>query len=125
VRRVARWLQSEPLVDLVEAVRLDATVDGDGWVDPRRSWPDLRSDHQLDRVLRSNPGPWAHPASTCRLGRNGDDSALVGCVPGRFGAVPGHAGLRVVDASVLPDLVAGGLQIPVMAVAARVADDLD
>ena len=117
VRRVARWLRADPFGPLVEAVHLDeigtelAVLDGLG-------------DAELDRLLGSRPGPYVHPAGTCPLGPADEPGAVVDCEAGRFGALHGRSGVRLADASVLPNLVRGGLQLPVAAVAHRIADDI-
>jgi choline dehydrogenase-like flavoprotein len=117
VRRVARWLRSDPFDPLVEAVHLDeigtelAVLDG-------------MADAELDRLLGSRPGPYVHPAGTCPLGPADEPGAVVDCETGRFGALHGRRGVRLADASVLPNLVRGGLQLPVAAVAHRIADDI-
>lgn len=68
-------------------------------------------------VLRRTFGMY-HPAGTCRMGR--DDYAVV---DGRC-TVHGVRGLSVVDASVMPTLVRGTLNLPVMMIAERAADTL-
>ncbi len=81
------------------------------------------SDSELDRWLADHPGPFAHVAASCPLGPAGG-GGVAGIERGRFGALEGCDGLRVVDASVFPSLPTGGLQVPVMAMADRITADL-
>jgi choline dehydrogenase len=117
VRRVARWLRSPAMAEVVAEVHLDdrgtplTRIDGLGEAD-------------LDALLASRPGPYAHPAATCPMGPETDPGSVTACDPGRLGQLLGHPGIRVADASVFPHLVRGGLQIPVTAVALRIADDI-
>jgi choline dehydrogenase-like flavoprotein len=117
VRRVARWLRSPALVDQVAEVHLDD-----------RGTPlshlEEATDDELDHLVAGRPGPYAHPVSTCALGPEREAAAVTAPEPGRAGELYGHPGIRVADASVLPDLVRGGLQLPVAAVAARIAEDI-
>lgn len=65
---------------------------------------------------RENGQTIYHPVGTCRMGE--DDGAVV---DPRL-RVKGIAGLRVVDASVMPTMVSGNTQVAVMVIAERAAD---
>ena len=69
-------------------------------------------------VARSNALTTFQQSGTCRMGAAGDASAVVDPQL----RVRGVAGLRVVDASVLPDTVTGNNLAPVIMVAERAAD---
>jgi len=78
--------------------------------------PQVRTDAQLLEVVRQTGETVFHPTSSCRMGadeRSVVDSRL---------RVRGLAGLRVVDASVMPTVVSGNTNAAVIAVAERAAD---
>lgn len=117
VRRAARWLRALEEGGVAAEVHID-----------ERGTPlpvlEGLSDGPLDALIASRPGPYAHPACTCPMGPDTDPRAVVAFEPGRAGELIGHPGIRLADASVFPHLVRGGLQLPVAALAARVADDI-
>ncbi len=117
VRRVGRWLAAEPFGPLVEEVHLD---------DDGRPLADLEalSNDELDRLMALRPGPYAHPAGTCPLGPVDNPRSVTSIEVGRMGELLDHPGIRVVDSSIFPDLVRGGLQLPVTALASRIAQDI-
>ncbi len=80
--------------------------------------PDDWSDAALDEHIRVNSITVHHPASTCKMGRDADPLAVVDAECRVIGA----RGLRVVDASVMPDLVGGNINAPVIMIAEKAAD---
>jgi choline dehydrogenase-like flavoprotein len=78
--------------------------------------PDVQTDAQWLDFGRANGQTIYQPIGTCRMGS--DDQAVVD-VRLRF---KGLRGLRIVDASVMPAMVSGNTQSPVMMVAERGAD---
>jgi 4-pyridoxate dehydrogenase len=77
---------------------------------------DVRSDAELDAFIRSTPATAHHPCGTCRMGN--DDDAVVDAEL----KLRGIDGLRVADASVMPDLVGGNINAAVIMIAEKAAD---
>jgi choline dehydrogenase-like flavoprotein len=76
----------------------------------------VQSDAEIDAFIRQTLDTVYHPVGTCRMGN--DDGAVVGL---DF-RVRGVGGLRVVDASVFPDLTGGNINAVVMMVAEKASD---
>ncbi len=79
---------------------------------------DLANDDALDRWLLREATTYSHISCTCRMGPSDDPLAVVD----QFAKVRGMEGLRVVDASIMPDLVRAPINPAVIMVAERVAD---
>jgi choline dehydrogenase/4-pyridoxate dehydrogenase len=77
-----------------------------------------RSDAEIDAYIRATAITVHHPLGTCRMGRAGDPAAVVDPEL----KVLGCEGLRVVDASVMPDLTGGNINAPVIMIAEKAAD---
>jgi 4-pyridoxate dehydrogenase len=75
-------------------------------------------DSQLEAYTRQTAVTAHHPAGTCKMGLDGDPTAVVDDEL----RVRGVERLRVVDASVFPDLVGGNINAPVIMIAERAAD---
>ena len=80
--------------------------------------PEVASDADWLAFARRNGQTIYHPIGTCRMGADGDRGAVVDL---RL-RLRGLAGLRVVDASVMPKMVSGNIQAAVMMVAEKAAD---
>ena len=79
--------------------------------------PDCQSDDELIADFRQRCGTVFHPSCTCMMGPDPATSV----VDSRL-RVHGVEGLRVVDASIFPNVTTGNTNAPTMMVAARAAD---
>lgn len=79
---------------------------------------DLVSDETLDSWLWRNMDTLYHTSGTCKMGSASDPLAVVD----QFCHVRGLAGLRVVDTSVMPDVIRANTSATVIMIAERVAD---
>ncbi len=80
--------------------------------------PLVNSDADIDAWIRRSAETIYHPVGTCRMGVAGDAMAVV---DGDL-RVQGVAGLRVIDASVMPTLVGGNTNAPTIMIAERASD---
>ena len=78
----------------------------------------VNSDEEIDAWIRRSAETIYHPVGTCRMGVAGDAMAVV---DGDL-RVQGIAGLRVIDASVMPTLVGGNTNAPTIMIAERASD---
>ncbi len=78
--------------------------------------PSVQTDEELREWVRGHAETIYHPVGTCRMG---NDALAV--VDARL-RVHGMAGLRVVDASVMPTLVGGNTNTPTTMIAEKAAD---
>ena len=76
---------------------------------------DLDTDDAIDAWLPANVTDYVHAVGTCRMGAPGDPAAVVDtdC------RVIGYDGLRVCDASVMPDLPKANTHLTTVAIAER------
>ncbi len=77
---------------------------------------DARSDAQIEAFIRGHADTIYHPVGTCRMGPGPMD-----VVDAQL-RVHGVQGLRVVDASIMPRIVGGNTNAPVIAIAEKAAD---
>ncbi len=136
LRLASRATQDAPLIDprfLSDEDDLDTLVRGfklvraifaqpafapfDG-ANPARElyFQDVRTDDEIRAAIRAHADTIYHPVGTCRMGS--DERAVVDPQL----RVRGVAGLRVVDASVMPTLVSGNTNAPVVMIAERASD---
>jgi choline dehydrogenase/4-pyridoxate dehydrogenase len=79
---------------------------------------DKRTAQDIDTHIRNTAITVHHPAGTCKMGRETDALAVVDTEL----RVRGTEALRVVDASVMPDLVSGNINAAVLMIAEKAAD---
>ena len=77
------------------------------------------STEKLREWVRENSGTDYHPCGTCRMSGNENDN---GAVLDSEMRVRGLQGVRVVDASVMPNIVSGNLNAPTQMIAMKGAD---
>jgi choline dehydrogenase-like flavoprotein len=99
--------------DLANRPELAAYFDGE--IAPG---PKCVSDADLDAHVRATMLTVHHPVGTCMMGPVSDDMAVV---DGDLRVI-GAERLRVVDGSVLPDLIGGATNAPIIMIAEKAAD---
>jgi choline dehydrogenase len=77
--------------------------------------PEVASDADLAAFIRARAETIYHPVGTCRMGSD------LSSVTDPEGRVRGVAGLRVVDASLMPGIIAGNTNAPTMMIAETIA----
>ena len=107
-----------------EAVRICVKLgEHEAWKDiiERRTEPPdevLESDEALDEWMMREVTTGHHISCTCKMGPASDPMAVVD----QFGKVHGLEGLRVVDASIMPDCVRANINVTVMMIGEHIAD---
>ncbi len=79
---------------------------------------DLESDKALDRWMMLEAHTYSHISCTCKMGPSIDPMA----VTDQYGKVHGMEGLRIVDASIMPNLVRAPINPTVLMIGERIAD---
>lgn len=77
---------------------------------------DVTDTPELEAFVRNATNTSYHPSGTCRMGA--DPNAVVDA-EGRMNAI---ANMRIVDASIMPRVITGNLNAPVMMMAEKIAD---
>ena len=80
----------------------------------------LHDDAALDRWMFANSDTGHHTSSTCKMGPHNDPQA----VADQTGRVHGIDGLRIVDASLMPDSVRANINATVMMMAEKIAAEM-
>ena len=75
----------------------------------------VSSDDELDLYIRRSAKSTHHPCGTCRMGI--DEGSVVDAV----GKVRGVDGLRVIDASIMPEITSGNINAPTLMIAEKMA----
>jgi choline dehydrogenase len=105
VRLVVRLSESGPYRDIMKE-RLDPTDE------------DLATDEALDAWLHRNVRTSQHLVGTCKMGPSSDPMAVVD----QYGRVHGINGLRVADASVMPNTPRANTNVSAITVAERISE---
>ena len=101
--RIARRIVAQPAFDAYRGEELNPG-------------PEVRTDNEIDDFIRRTAITIYHPVGTARMGN--DPMAVVDASL----RVRGLEGLRVVDASVMPTLIGGNTNAPVMMIAEKASD---
>ena len=88
----------------------------DGLISPTAE--DLESDETLDQWLLQNVRIGQHLSGTCKMGPSSDGMAVVD----QYGRVHGIDGLRVADASIMPDCIRANTNLTTIMIGERIAD---
>ncbi|HFC29679.1 MAG TPA: GMC family oxidoreductase, partial [Oceanospirillales bacterium] len=79
---------------------------------------DVQSEAQIEEFIRNKAETIYHPVGTCKMGK--DDLAVVD----NKLKVHGIENLRVIDASIMPNLVSGNTNAPTIMIAEKVCDEI-
>lgn len=105
------------------AVRLTREIFSQKAFDPYRGQelspgPAVKTDSEIDAHIRRKGESAYHPSCSCKMGLPSDPMAVVDAE----GRVHGLESLRVIDASIMPNVVSGNLNAPVIMMAERLSD---
>ena len=75
----------------------------------------VQTDEEIRDFVRDNATTIFHPTGTCRMGPSNDSEAVV---DSRL-CVHGIQGLRVADASIMPEIVGANTNVPAIAIGER------
>ncbi|WP_409488263.1 choline dehydrogenase [Pseudomonas promysalinigenes] len=110
--------------DAIAAVRAIRNVVSQAAWDPYRGEEvtpgvAVQTDEAILTALRQLAGTNYHPSCTCRMGTD-----VATSVVDAKAKVHGLENLRVVDASIMPEIVSGNLNAPIIMMAEKIADDI-
>lgn len=97
--------EHEGFKDIIES-RIEPTAD------------ELSSDEALDAFMKRDATTGQHISGTCKMGPVSDPMAVVD----QHGRVHGMEGLRVVDASVMPNCIRANTNVTTMMIGERISD---
>ncbi|XP_069112066.1 choline dehydrogenase, mitochondrial-like [Argopecten irradians] len=122
---VANYLSTDHDVRaLRKSLRIIREVLRQGAFDPFRAGrerspgSDCQTDAEIDAFVRSYGSTDYHPSCTCKMGSENDPMAVVDSQT----RVLGVDNLRVVDASIMPNIITGNLNGPTIMLAEKAAD---
>ncbi|MEL7631041.1 choline dehydrogenase [Pectobacterium aroidearum] len=101
--RITREIMAQPALDKYRGREISPGLE-------------VQTDEELDEFIRTHAETAFHPSCSCKMGE--DDMAVV---DGQ-GRVHGMEGLRVVDASIMPQIITGNLNATTIMIAEKIAD---
>lgn len=101
--RITREIMHQPALDQYRGREISPGVE-------------CQTDEQLDEFVRNHAETAFHPCGTCKMGY--DEMAVVDAE----GRVHGLEGLRVVDASIMPQIITGNLNATTIMIGEKMAD---
>ncbi|PWC14251.1 choline dehydrogenase [Brenneria roseae subsp. americana] len=101
--RITREIMSQPALDKYRGREISPGAD-------------VRTDEELDAFIRAHAETAFHPSCSCKMGE--DEMAVV---DGQ-GRVHGMEALRVIDASIMPQIITGNLNATTIMMAEKIAD---
>ncbi|KHN49803.1 choline dehydrogenase [Pectobacterium fontis] len=101
--RITRKIMAQPALDKYRGREISPGLE-------------VQTDEELDEFIRTHAETAFHPSCSCKMGE--DDMAVV---DGQ-GRVHGMEGLRVVDASIMPQIITGNLNATTIMIAEKIAD---
>ena len=121
-KNAVNYLMTAPVAFLLDLIPVLQPAFVKQFIGGGRVLSDFVQDRQaIEEFVRAGVfGQW-HPSGTCKMGAATDRYAVTSAEDGR---VHGVGGLRVVDASVMPTIPRANLNIPVIMVAERMADQI-
>ncbi|KGA28408.1 choline dehydrogenase [Pectobacterium odoriferum] len=101
--RITREIMAQPALDKYRGREISPGLE-------------VQTNEELDEFIRNHAETAFHPSCSCKMG--GDEMAVV---DGQ-GRVHGMEGLRVVDASIMPQIITGNLNATTIMIAEKIAD---
>ena len=113
--------EPEDMEDMLRGLRLARRIlEAPAWADVRgeeiRPGSSVQGDEDLRSYIRASAATCFHPVGTCRMGKD-----LTDVVDAQL-RVRGVERLRVVDASIMPHMIGGNTNAPVIRIAEKAAD---
>jgi choline dehydrogenase-like flavoprotein len=117
----AFYSEADDMDDMLRGMRLARRMlEAPAWNSVRgeeiRPGPNVQSDGDWKDYIRATSNTCFHPVGTCRMGKDEQD------VVDAELRVRGVEGLRVVDASIMPRMIGGNTNAPVIMIAEKAAD---